>query len=308
MEIMRKFMLAGCEIRKNEPLCSHTTFRIGGRVDYFIVPPDSETFCLCIEELEKHEIPFFVLGKGSNVLFPDDGFRGVVISTEQLNNIKFNGDKVFVETGVTLTKLAVEAMKCSLSGMEEFFGIPGTVGGALKMNSGAFGKEISDIVEKVELFDGNKRFWMDKDDLAFGYRTSLIAKKNLWMISAILQLKKAQREVIRKKMMDYMKRRITTQPLNYPSAGSVFKRPADDIYVGKLVEDLGLKGLRHGDAMISTKHGGFIVNLGNAKSEDVAFLINLIKERVFENYGISLETEIEFVEIDQTKFAKAQRG
>jgi len=308
MKVIREFMLVGCEVRENEPLCSHTTFRIGGKVDYFVVPPDSETFCLCIRELKKRRIPFFVLGKGSNVLFPDNGFRGVVISTEQLNNFEFSENKVFVETGVTLTKLAVEAMKRSLSGMEELFGIPGTVGGALRMNSGAFGKEMSDIVVKVELFDGEKRFWIDKDSLDFGYRTSLIAQKNFWVVSAVFQLEKAQREVIREKMVNYMKLRIAKQPLNYPSAGSVFKRPTNNIYVGKLVEELGLKGLKCGDAMISTKHGGFIINLGNASSKDVIFLIELIKQRIFENYGIRLETEIELVETNSTEFVEAQQN
>ena len=307
-DMIKSFMLAGCEVFENEPMSSHTTFRIGGHADFFVIPPDLETFCLCIKELKKRKIPFFILGKGSNVLFPDNGFKGIVISTEQLNNFKFNGNEVSAETGVSITKLAVEAMKRSLSGMEEFFGIPGTIGGALRMNSGAFGREISDIVEKVEIFDGQKRFWMFKEELNFGYRKSLIAEKNLWVVSALFKLKYSQVEIIREKMRNYMKLRIAKQPLNYPSAGSVFRRPANDIYVGKLVEDLGLKGLRHGDAMISDKHGGFIVNIGDARAEDVIFLINLIKQRVHENYGIELETEIELVENSLTELIEAQQG
>ena len=149
---------------------------------------------------------------------------------------------------------------------------------------------------------------MFKEELNFGYRKSLIAEKNLWVVSALFKLKYSQVEIIREKMRNYMKLRIAKQPLNYPSAGSVFRRPANDIYVGKLVEDLGLKGLRHGDAMISDKHGGFIVNIGDARAEDVIFLINLIKQRVHENYGIELETEIELVENSLTELIEAQQG
>lgn len=307
-DVIKEFMLVGCEVIENEPLSSHTTFRIGGYADFFVKPFDREMFCFCVRELKKRKIPFFILGRGSNTLFSDQGFRGIVISTEQLNDFSFDGETVFAETGVSLTKLAVEALKHSLSGFEELFGIPGTIGGALRMNSGAFGREIGDLVEKVELFDGENRIWLSKEKLCFRYRKSLIAEQNLLVLSAYFKLKHSQIEIIKEKMRNYMRIRIEKQPLNYPSAGSVFRRPANNIYVGKLVEDLKLKGLKHSDAMISDKHGGFIVNTGNAKAEDVIFLINFIKKKVFESYGLELETEIEIVEDSIPQFMEAQQS
>ena len=251
-----------------------TSFKIGGRVKVLVSPSEIESFAVVFKFLKKYNIPYFLLGNGSNILFKDKDFFGVAVSSKNLNKIRIlENNIVECESGVNLFKLCRFLKTNSLSGMEELFGIPGSLGGAIYMNAGAYGVEIKDLLLCVCYFD-EKENLVEKEtkDLDFFYRYSVFQKTNNFIVSAKMKLRNGKADDIEKKMKEIFQKRVEKQPLNFPSAGSVFKRPKG-AFAAKLIEETGLKGLRVVNAMVSEKHCGFIVNLGGATAEDVETLI-----------------------------------
>lgn len=284
-------------VRKNISLSDYSSFRIGGRAKYFFLANNEKDLVLAIKAAKKKRLPFFVLGGGSNLLISDKGFKGLVI---KIQNTKYQilNTKIITEAGVSLSLLLNETIKRNLTGLEWAAGIPGTVGGAVNGNAGAFGKSMKDITKTVTVLEIPNKFKIKKyknKECYFGYRDSLFKKKkDLIIVSAELQLKKGKKNEIKKKIEEYLEYKKRTQPLNYPSAGSVFKNPAG-FSAGELIEKAGLKGKKIGNAKISEKHANFIVNLGNAKAEDVIKLIKLIKREVKNKFRVKLEEEIQYL-------------
>jgi len=285
-------------IQKNISLAQYTTFKIGGKARYFFIAKTKEDLIKAISFARKSKIPFFILGGGSNLLVSDKGYKGLVIKMRLTRFLE--GKNACAEAGVTLNGLVRMSLEKGLSGMEWAAGIPGTVGGAIYGNAGAFGKSMKDNIEKVEVLDikNLKVKSLKNKDCKFGYRESVFKKnKNLILISATLKLKKGEKEKIKELIEKHLEYRKTVQPLNYPSAGSVFKNTENKrgLTVGKLIEECGLKGKKIGRAKISEKHANFIVNLGGAKEKDVKKLINLIKRKVKSKFKIVLEEEVQFL-------------
>jgi UDP-N-acetylmuramate dehydrogenase len=274
-----------------EKLSCHTSIKIGGRVKYLVLPNDVFSLERAINVLG--DVPFQMMGLGTNLLVQDDDLDIAVVKTERLNQIEIKGEKVLVESGTPLKRLCLFLMEAELGGLEFAYGIPGSVGGAIYMNAGAYGGEIGEFVEAVEVLRDGKRTWLSKNEIFFGYRDSTFKREKLIITRAMMSFKREKKEVIKAKMDDYIKRRLEKQPLDLPSAGSVFKRPREDFYVGKAIESLGLKGYRIGGAQISEKHAGFIVNAGSATFDDVMKLIEFVRKKVKEKYGVELETEVE---------------
>jgi len=305
-------------IQKNISLAKYTTFRIGGRAKYFFVAKKKEDIISALLVVKKYNLPFFILGGGSNLLVADKGFGGLVIKC-QMSNIKCQNSKIKTESGTPLGLAVSEAKKNSLTGLEWAIGIPGTVGGAVFGNAGAFGRSIADVIEKVEVFDlKNKKIkTLKKIDCKFSYRESIFKKnKNLIILTIILKLKKEKKSKIKKKIKNYLNYRKKTQPLNFPSIGSIFKNPKSKIQNLKLlkkypelkkfnkkgeipaaflIERCNLKGKKIGKAQISKKHANFIVNLGGASAKDVKELIELAKKNAKEIFKIQLEEEIQYL-------------
>lgn len=277
-----------CEYRFDELLNKHTSFKIGGCARIFVRPRSIEALICALERFQHAKI----LAKGTNVLAPDEGVD-IVINTLGLNKHQIKNDLIISEAGVLLSTLCKKAADHGLSGLEFAYGIPGTIGGAVYMNAGAYDGEICDIVEYVEVYDRKNIIRLDKSQMNFSYRSSILRETDWVVLRVALRLKPSNSQAVRDRMEQIMRKRIQTQPLDLPSAGSVFKRPRKDFYVGRAIEQIGLKGLRVGDAQISTKHAGFIVNLGNAKASDVKELIKIIQQEVYKNYGIHLEPEVE---------------
>ena len=283
-------------IKENESLKLHTTYKVGGIAKYFITPNDFDELIKLLKYLKDNNIKYMILGNGSNTIFSSKTYDGVIINLSNLNKMKIDGNKIFVEAGYQLIKLSIDAMNNNLSGLEFASGIPANVGGAIYMNAGAYKSDMSEIIEEVTFLDENYELkTLRKDELNFSYRHSLFQEKNYIIISAILKLTSGNKEEIKALMDKRKQRRVESQPLEYPSAGSVFRNPSEDIFAGKLIEDLGLKGYSIGDAKISEKHANFIINNGNATGEDIKALISLIKEKVKEKYNIDLIVEQKFV-------------
>ncbi len=286
----------------NEPLSKHSSFRIGGPCEYALFPKNSDELIYAVNTCKQSGIQFKIVGNASNILFDDKGFNGAIIFTEGLDSIEYihKPDSTFIKVGagVSLTALAASAgKKHSLSGLEFAYGIPGTVGGAVYMNAGAYGGQMSDIVVESTFYDisQDKTVTLACDEHNFGYRHSIYCEHPEYIIlSATLKLTEADMEAIFSTMTKNMTSRKEKQPLEYPSAGSTFKRP-EGYFAGKLIEDSGLKGYRVGGAQISEKHAGFTVNRGGAASKDVLELIELTKEAVKKNYGVELECEIIYI-------------
>lgn len=283
---------------ENEPMKNHTTFRIGGPADIFIKCKSAEDAKLVLGECQKNNLPYFVIGNGSNLLVSDKGIRGVVLQIEdEFSNAFFDvkNGLVTVQAGIKLSKLSALALKNSLSGLEAISGIPGTVGGALYMNAGAYGSEISELVESVTYLDQDSKLnTISGKECGFGYRKSIFSSSKMFILSSVLKLKPDNADNIKTKMAEYKKRRVEKQPVDKMSAGSTFKRPEGN-FAGTLIEKSGLKGTMAGGAKVSEKHAGFIINTGNASAEDVIELIKLVQEKVYENSGIKLEPEVRFV-------------
>lgn len=294
-ENIRKIIKNGI-YKENEALSNYTTFCIGGNALIYTVPYSIYEFVELICYLRKENIDFFVMGKGSNILVSDRGYNGVVIQTKNaLNSLSFGSNYIYANAGISLSKLCNRSVEHELSGLEFASGIPGTLGGAIVMNAGAYENEISDYIDLVDVLDkDNNIVAIKKNELNFGYRTSNIKEKEYIIIGAKLLLIPLDKNTIKQKMDNYNTKRKDTQPLEYPSAGSIFKRP-DNNYAGKLIEECDLKGFQVGGAIVSNKHAGFIVNKSNAKASDVASLISIIQEKVYNKTGINLETEIEFL-------------
>ena len=283
----------------NEPMSKHTSIKIGGPAEVFVIASTIEEIKTVINIANKNNIPLYVTGNGSNLLVKDDGIKGIVLKPQltHINIEKTNIDivKVKAGSGVVLGFLAQELIKNGLTGFEELSGIPGTIGGAVRMNAGAHGKEIKDIVDTTTYMDlqGNIHTITNQEQ-QFEYRSSIFAKQKYIILETTLKLKYGDKKIIKQKMEQYMAWRKENQPLEYPNAGSTFKR-GEDFITAKLIDECGLKGFTIGGAQVSKKHAGFIVNIGNATAQDVLDLIDYVTEQVFEKTGRKIETEIEVI-------------
>ncbi len=277
----------------NEPMKNHTSFKIGGPADIFITPGTKEKIKKSIDFCAISEIPYMIVGNGSNLLISDDGIRGAVIHIGSgLCKISVNNDIITCESGAKLSSLCQFAYEHSLSGLEFAYGIPGSVGGAVYMNAGAYGGEIKDVILSASYYDEKKGFCEClRNDMELSYRHSIFSEKNLCITEASFLLHQASKDDIKEKMNELMARRKEKQPLNLPSAGSTFKRPPGH-YASALIEQCGLKGSRIGGACVSEKHSGFVVNDGDATCDDVKRLIEFIKQRVYKETGVMLECEV----------------
>lgn len=286
--------ILGCEARKYEPMSKHTSFKIGGNADVYIKVNNLSKLSTILKECQASDVDYMILGNGSNLLVSDDGIRGAVIRLDgDFRKITLLDDTtIFCGAGATLAYLCKFALNCGLSGLEFAWGIPGTVGGAVFMNAGAYDGEMKDVVHSVSHISPSGEIGRtEKENLNFGYRTSVYRSNNMIITGVTLKLKKGNPDEIRAKMDDYMSRRSTKQPLEYPSAGSVFKRPEGN-FAGALIEQCGLKGKTCGGAQVSEKHAGFIINKSNATAKDVRDLIGEIQKTVSEKTGYSLECEL----------------
>ena len=284
-------------IRENEEMKYHTTFRIGGVADYFVMPETKEQIKAVLLLCRENEIPYYIIGNGSNLLVGDKGFRGVIIQIDKtFDEITFIDETtVKAQAGVMLSKLASKIAEKSLTGFEFAGGIPGTLGGAVYMNAGAYGGEIKDcIVSALVIDEKNEIKTLTKDELELSYRSSVIQKKEYVVLEATFSFEKGEKECILAKMAQLNESRREKQPLNYPSAGSTFKRP-EGHFAGKLIMDAGLSGYQVGGAMVSKKHCGFVINAGNATANDVQTLMENVDEIVYEKFGVHLEPEVRFV-------------
>lgn len=281
------------EILRDEPMCRHTTFKIGGPAALFLTPDSVQSMTDLCGMIRETEAKHFFLGNGSNVLFDDGGFDGAVISLAGLNRVNVTGNAIEAQSGASMASVCKAAREASLTGLEFAFGIPGTVGGAVYMNAGAYGGETAFVLAEST--------YLDLDTLTvhtipltehnYGYRESVYKHTNRLILSAKFALTEGNREEIAALMADYMNRRVTKQPLEYPSAGSVFKRYPGR-YTGQMIDESGLKGYTIGGAQVSEKHAGFIINKGGATAKDVLDLIAYIKKVIFDNYGCELECEV----------------
>ncbi len=294
---MQKFLETNCpgQYLMNEPLSLHAWYKIGGPADFFVCPADSASFRLLLAECSQRQVPVFIIGEGSNLLVSDKGVRGVIVSlAHTYNRIEVIGSTISVGAGARLRDLVYAAEVAGLAGLAYLSGIPGTVGGALTMNAGTDFAEIGDVVTRVfgTTFAGESNVFA-KETIGFGYRTSG-ALKGHCLLGCEVELVPTSREELAGIRDTLLKTRATKQPLEYPSCGSVFKRPPG-FYVGRLVEESGLKGFSHGDAMVSEKHGGFIINRGSATAEDVRYCMNHVADVVFKRYSIVLEPEVRLI-------------
>ena len=284
------------DIKENEEMSKHTTYKVGGECSLFVTPNSIENLICLLKKLKELDVKFKIIGNGSNVIFSSKKYDGVIINLCIINKVEINEEKVYVEAGYSLIKLTNLCANNGLSGIEFASGIPGAVGGAIYMNAGAYKSDMSEIIESVTILDEKYNIkTLKKDELDFGYRHSIFMEKDYIILSAIIKLNSGKKEEIVELMNNRRQRRIESQPLEYPSAGSVFRNPSETIFSGKLIEDLGLKGYSIGGAKVSEKHANFIVNYNNATAEDIMSLIEYIKKKVKEKYNIELKVEQEFV-------------
>lgn len=278
---------------KDEPMKKHTTFRVGGNADYFVMPQNASEIKAIIELCKEKEIPYYILGNGSNLLVSDAGYRGVIIQIyKEMNNMEVIGEIIKVQAGALLSRVGTIALENELTGFEFAAGIPGTVGGAVVMNAGAYGGEMKDIiVNATVLTQDGEVVTINKEELELGYRTSVIAKKGYIVLEAEYQLQKGERESIRARMDELKIQRVSKQPLEYPSAGSTFKRP-EGYFAGKLIQDAGLRGFQVGGAQVSEKHCGFVINKEQATAADIIELMRQVSDKVMQEFGVKLEAEV----------------
>lgn len=291
-----KNILAADDIKINEPMKNHTYFKIGGNVDLLLIPANVDQLLEAVKLLQKHGEKPIVIGNGTNLLVSDKGIRGVVIKiSKKMSNIAVEGDKILADSGCLLSQIASKALENALEGFEFAGGIPGSLGGAIAMNAGAYDGEMKDVIDSVVCMNKEgELFELSNEKLKFSYRHSAIQAEDLIVLQAKIKLQKGDAAAIKAKIDDFAERRITKQPLNMPSAGSTFKRPIGD-YASRLIEANGLKGLRYGDAQVSEKHCGFIVNVGEAKCQDVMRLISVIQKTVKDQSGIELCPEVKII-------------
>lgn len=295
LEHLRRAVGSG-EVVTEEPMSRHTTFRIGGPADYFVTPHTKEEIRQVIRLCKEEEIPFAVLGNGSNLLVGDKGFRGVIIQLfKNFSDIIIEEETIYAQSGALLVRLANQAAEQGLTGLEFASGIPGTLGGAVVMNAGAYGGEMKDVILWSDVLTEDGEFLrLSGEELELGYRTSVIQKKHYFVLGAALRLKKGDQNEIRSVMKELKEKRVSKQPVEYPSAGSTFKRP-EGYFAGKLIMDTGLRGFSVGGAQVSEKHCGFVINKGGATAEEVQLLMKEVADRVEEKFGVRLEPEVKML-------------
>lgn len=283
-------------IEENISLKKYTTYKVGGKARCVVYPKNVDKLVKLIKLLNQNNIKYKIIGNGSNLLFSDKDYDGILIKLVDFDDIEINDNRIKVGAGYSLMKLSRIAMKNSLTGLEFAAGIPGTVGGAVFMNAGAYKSDMGYIVKSVKVLTPDYRIIeLENRELDFHYRTSYLKKHPKYIcLEAVIKLEYGSKSAIENLMKERLKRRMSSQPLNYPSAGSVFRNPKD-MFAGELIENLGLKGMKHNGAMISDKHANFIVNTGNAKSEDIKYLIDYAYNKVKEKYNVEMVVEQEFV-------------
>lgn len=283
------------EIKINELMKNHINFKVGGPADILLIPSKVEQIIESIKICNNNNIPYFVIGNGSNILVKDGGIRGAVIKLTGLTNLEVNETEIKADCGVILKDLSDKALENSLTGLEFSCGIPGTIGGAVFMNAGAYNGEIKNVIKEAEvLTNSGKIIKMSKEELELGYRTSKVMRNNSIVINATFHLKKGNKEEIKDKIDELTQKREEKQPLEYPSAGSTFKRP-EGYFAGKLIQDSGLKGYSIGGAAVSSKHSGFVINKDNATAKDILDLIEYIQEEVKKQFGVELHPEVRII-------------
>ena len=281
---------------REEPMKKHITFRVGGPAACFLTPSTKEQIREILHICQEEKTPYFILGNGSNLLVSDQGFDGVVLQVyKNMNQVTVEGEHLRLQAGALLSATARKALEAGLTGMEFAAGIPGTMGGAVVMNAGAYGGEMKDILESVTVLtpEGEQKE-LKNEELQLGYRTSVVKEKGYIVLEAVLSLKKGDPEAIKSRMDELKEQRVTKQPLEYPSAGSTFKRP-EGYFAGKLIQDAGLRGYQVGGAQVSEKHCGFVINKENATAKDVVDLIHDVQRIVYEKFQVQLETEVKFL-------------
>ncbi|TWT04176.1 UDP-N-acetylmuramate dehydrogenase [Planococcus sp. CPCC 101016] len=287
--------LADDHVKMDEPLHLHTLTRMGGPADIFVTPTTEDETAFTVKYAHENNIPLLLLGNGSNMVVRDGGYRGIVLTLKSLQAIRIEGSKVYAQGGANIKKVSKTAAAKQLTGFEFACGIPGSIGGAMAMNAGAYGGEIKDIIKQATVLSKEgEKLVLSKEDLDLGYRKSIITKKGFYVLSAEFELEIGKQTVIDAKMSELTFQRETKQPLEFPSAGSVFKRPPGN-FAGKLIQDSGLQGRGFGGAEVSTKHAGFIVNKNNASANDYIQTIEMVKAAVLEKFGIDLELEVKIV-------------
>lgn len=294
-EALQKFVPAE-NILYKEPLKNHTTFRVGGEADCLVKIENAGQLSGVLHYLSVVEIPFFIMGNGSNILVSDKGFAGVVLQVcDKINQIRVEGNRIHAQAGAFLSQVAKVALEHGLTGMEFAAGIPGTVGGGVVMNAGAYDGEMKMVVEMVTVYGkGGNELKLDNETMEFGYRTSAIKNQPFVVTECCFLLEPGDKDAIAAKMADFQNRRKEKQPLEYPSAGSTFKRP-EGHFAGKLIMDAGLAGTKIGGAQVSEKHCGFVINTGDATASDVKKLISYIQDEVDRQFSVQLEPEVIFL-------------
>ena len=286
-------LLGEAKVLVKEPMASHTTFKIGGPADYFVKPETVEELAAVLKFCKEEEVPYFILGNGSNLLVGDKGFRGVVIQLyKNFDGMTIEGTTVTAKAGAMLVRVAKESGKAGLTGLEFASGIPGTIGGAMVMNAGAYGGEMKDVVTSVTVLtkDGEIKK-LSGEEMNFRYRGSVVEDEDYIVLEAVMELKEGNLEEIQARMAELTVQRKTKQPIEFPSAGSTFKRP-EGYFAGKLIQDAGLRGFQVGGAQVSEKHCGFVINAGGATAADVMSLMQQVSDKVNEEFGVTLEPEV----------------
>lgn len=281
---------------KNEPMKKYTSFRVGGPAELLIRPKDEESLIKILKTIKENNYKFYILGNGTNIIVKDGGFDGIIILLkDRLKDICVDGLRIRAGAGASLKSLSNRAMENSLTGLEFAHGIPGSVGGAMVMNAGAYDGEMKNIVESVRVLDadGNIREYSNRQ-MNFSYRNSIVLEENLIVLSATFILEKGDKKAIKDKYEEFDRRRTEKQPLNLPSAGSTFKRP-QGYFAGKIIDDSGLRGFRHKGAGISDKHCGFVVNYDNASAKDILETIEIVQKIVYDNFSVHLEREVKII-------------
>ena len=284
------------DIKLDEPMKKHISFRVGGPADILVKPRTEEQIAKVVKLLKEKNVPYIVIGNGSNLLVKDGGVRGVVIEiSDNFNDFNIDGNIVNIQSGALLSFVGKSVLRAELKGFEFAAGIPGTLGGALAMNAGAYGGEMKDVLKEVTVLtpEGGV-LTLQADELHMGYRTSVIKEAGYIVLEAVISLEKGDQEEIRSRMQELAGMRTSKQPLSYPSAGSTFKRP-EGYFAGKLIMDSGLRGYQVGGARVSEKHCGFVINTGNATAKDVTTLMSDVQRIVMEKFGVKLEPEVKFL-------------
>ena len=280
-------------IKQDEPLNQYTFTKTGGKADFLVLPSTYEEVQSCILFSRENSIPLTILGNGSNLIIRDGGIRGIVLILSHMERIEMKDGLIVAQSGATIINVSRFALEQSVTGLEFACGIPGSVGGAVYMNAGAYLSDISEVLEKVDILDENLEFrTLNKDELEFSYRSSIFMRKNYIILKAYLKVTKDDKDELIELLEDRKMRRVTSQPLEYPSAGSVFRNP-EGMYAGKLIEDAGLRGFQKGGGEISSKHANFIINKDNATSQDIKDLMDLAHDKVKKEYNVDLHREQE---------------